>query len=209
MFDQRIGSVQYMAVGTVILFELDYRLDAEILLQFLHIRRRGAAKCVDRLVVVADCKDRVIRGARRCAGVNAGKQPQPVVLQAVGILKFIDQDMAETLAIMLAQNLVTGEQLETAQQQFGEIDHALALALFVVDGVELLLTPRVTVIGIGVGGATALVLVIIDVPGNLARRETLFVDIGGLQQTLDQRQLILAIEYLKRLRQPGVAVMRA
>ena len=132
-----------------------------------------------------------------------------MVLQAVGVLKFIDQDMAETLAIMLAQNLVTGEQLETAQQQFGEIDHALTLTLFVVDGVELLLTPRVTVIGVGIGGATALVFVIIDVPGNLARRETLFVDIGGLQQTLDQRQLILAIEYLKRLRQPGVAVMRA
>ena len=87
-------------------------------------------KRVDRLIVVAD------RETSTPFAVP-GEQLQPAVLQAVGVLELVHQDVAEARAVVLAQDLVARQQLEAAQQQLGEIDHALALALLVVGGVDL------------------------------------------------------------------------
>ena len=184
----------------VILLELDHRLDRKILLQLPHVRSRGAAERVDRLVVVADGKHGVIA---------AGKQAQPLILQAIGVLKFVNQNMTKALAIMLAQDLVARQKFETAQQQFGEIDHALALALFVVNRIQLLLAARVAVVRVCIGSAPALILVIIDVPSHLPRWKALFIDVGRFAQPLDECKLVLAVENLESLRQTGIAVMRA
>ena len=127
VLDQRVGGVEDVAVRAVVLLELDHLLDREILLQVLHVGGRCAAEGVDRLVVVADRENRVVR---------AGQQPQPLILQPVGVLEFIDQDVAEAAAVMLAQDFVFRQQLVAAQQQLGEIDHAFALALLVVGGVS-------------------------------------------------------------------------
>ena len=103
-------------------------LDAELALEVGHVADVGAAEGVDRLVVVADREDRVVR---------PGEQLQPAVLQPVGVLELVDQDVAEAPLVVLAQDLVARQQLVAAQQQLGEIDHAFALALLVVGRVEL------------------------------------------------------------------------
>jgi len=83
---------------------------------------------VDRLVVVADGEDRVVR---------SGEQLQPPVLQRVGVLELVDQDVAEPLLVVGADRLVAQQQFVAAQQQLREIDHARALALCVVQREEL------------------------------------------------------------------------
>ena len=78
----------------------------------------GAAEGVDRLVVVADAE---IPGAAGC------EELEPAVLQAVGVLELVDQDVLEALAVVAAQDLVAPEQLIAAQQQLGEVHHSLSL----------------------------------------------------------------------------------
>ncbi len=110
---------------------------------------------------------------------------------------------------MLAQRLVAIQQFVGAQQQFGEIRHALALALRVV-GFENLRQPhRVFIERLGVFRPPPGFLVAADKALYLFRLVFLGVDIHRLHQALDRRQLILAVQNLERLRQPGLAVMRA
>jgi hypothetical protein len=55
-----------------------------IALEFAHIADLGAAKAVDRLVVVTH---------RENLGPAAGQQFQPGVLQPIGVLELVDQDV--------------------------------------------------------------------------------------------------------------------
>ena len=100
--DQRIGGVEDIAVRAVVLFELDDFLNMEIALQVLHVRRRRAAPAVNRLVVVADCEYRV---------VLPRQQLQPAVLQAIRVLKLVNEDVAETAGVVFTQMVVAREQL--------------------------------------------------------------------------------------------------
>ena len=90
--DQRIGGVQDVPDRAVVLLELDQVLHAELALEVGHVADVGTAECVDRLVVVADREDGVLR---------AGEQLQPRVLQLVGVLKLVDQDVAEAVLVVL------------------------------------------------------------------------------------------------------------
>src|SRR5262245_42034935 len=91
MSDQCIGGIQYMAVGAIVLLELDDALYPKVALQFLHVRRRSAAEGIDTLVVVADRKYRAfrVRGRRLC------QQFEPLVLKTVCVLELIDQHVAK------------------------------------------------------------------------------------------------------------------
>src|SRR5512140_3678151 len=83
--------------------------------------------CAEGLVVVADGEQAI---------VLAGQALKPGVLQSVGVLEFVDQDGAKARAVVLAQRFVRVEQFVAAQQQLGEIDHALAPALRVIRGIQ-------------------------------------------------------------------------
>ena len=117
--------------------------------------------------------------------------------------------MPEAVAVVLAQRLVARDEFKGAQQQLRKIDHAFALALLVVSGVELAHAAREVVVRLHILGAPALFLVPGDEPLRLARRIALFVDIEALHQALDERELVLGVEYLEQLRQLRLAVMRA
>src|SRR5687768_15690302 len=130
---QRIGGVQYIAVRAVVLLQLDDLRDAEVALKLLHIAGIGATKRVNALIVIAH---------REYRGLLAGKQSQPFVLQAAGILKLIHENMAKAASIMLAHDLVAIQQFVIAQQQFSKVDHALLIALLLVDKVKLHHFPR-------------------------------------------------------------------
>ena len=55
------------------------------------------------------------------------EQLQPPVLEAVGVLELIDQDVLEALAVVAAQDLVAPEQLIAAEQELREVHHSLSL----------------------------------------------------------------------------------
>ena len=81
------------------------------------------------------------------------------------------------------------QEFVAAQEQFGEVDHALALALRFVFAVQLDAARGVVVVGLGLRGANALLLVRVDEVGEFARREFLVVDVEVFQEALDRRQL--------------------
>ena len=77
---------------------------------------------------------------------------------------------------MLAEGLVAGQQLVAAQQELGEIDHALALAHRFVQRVVLDQAPREFVAGLDLVRAPALLLFADDEVLQLPRRKALVVD---------------------------------
>jgi hypothetical protein len=85
--------------------QLDDLLDAELALEVAHVAHLGAAEGVDALVVVAH---------RQHRGVRAGEHLQPQVLQPVGVLELVDQDVAEAPLVMLAQHRVVAHQLRSS-----------------------------------------------------------------------------------------------
>ena len=198
VLDDGVGGGKDVAVRTVVLLQPDDVVATIVALEFAHVADLGTTEAVNRLVVVTDGKH---------LGAAAGQQLQPGVLQAVGVLELINQDMAEALLVVRAQRLVALQQLVAAQQQFGKITHALAVALRLVLGVDIDALLRVVVVHLGLRGADALLLVGIDEMAQLARRVFLVVDIQVLQQALDHRQLVGGIEDLEALRQPDLAVV--
>ncbi len=117
--------------------------------------------------------------------------------------------MAEAPLVVLAQDFVFRQQLEAPEQQLGEIDCALALALLVVGGVDLGVAAAEFIVGLGLARALALFLVGVDVMLHLLRRKAVFVHVHRLQHALHQRQLVGRVEDLKQLRQSRVAEVRA
>ena len=202
--DQHVGAVEDVAMRAIILLQLDQVLHLELVLEGAHVANVRAAKRVDALVIVADGK----QGAAIAAAV-AGQQFQPVVLQIIRILELVHQNVAEARLVVFAQGLVAAQQFVRAQQQFCKIDDAFALALVVIQLVQLDHLALVRVVRFHVRGAQALVLGIVDEIHHRLRREFFIIDIVCLQQALDHRQLILRIEDLEGLRQGGVAVVRA
>ena len=166
----------------------------------LHVGDVRAAERVDRLVVVADGEHR---------GVLAGEKPQPLVLQHVGVLELVDEQVREAAPVMLAQAVVPREELVAPQQELGEIDDALALAHRLVERVVLDLAPRDVVARLDLVRAQTLLLRAGDEVLELPRRKPLVVDAVRLVQPLDQRELVLRVHDLEELRQVRVAIVRA
>ncbi len=92
--DQLIGSFQNRAGGAVILFQTNGLYVVKILHKALDVLDTGTAPAIDRLIIVTDNHD--------LAAVS-GEQADPGILNAVGILKFIDQNMAEALLVVFQQ----------------------------------------------------------------------------------------------------------
>ena len=79
-----------VAGRAVILLEPDDRRAREILFEPEDVGDLGAAPRIDRLVVVADAAQ---------VAARLGEQLQPFILDRVGVLIFVDEEVAEALAI--------------------------------------------------------------------------------------------------------------
>ena len=121
-----------------------------------------------------------------------GEHLQPRVLQPVGVLELVDQDVAEAPLVVLAQRVVVAQQLVGAQHQLGEVDHALALALLVVGLVDLDQLAVCSSRDLDVARAQAVFLGAGDEPRHLLGREALLVEVHRLDDALDRRQLVAA-----------------
>ena len=201
VLDEGIGRFQDGAGGAVVLLQLvqrRLRIVAAELVQILHAR---AAPPVDRLVVVAH---------REQLSLRAREQRQPPILDGIGVLEFVDQNMAEAGAVMLQQGGIVAPHLERAQQQLCEIHDTGALTgLFVglIDP-DQLAPGRIAVI-LDVLRPHAFVFLRVDEPQNLARHPAGLVQIERLQDLAQEPRLILGIEDLEALRQAGLAPMLA
>src|SRR4051794_29531083 len=88
--DQPIGSGEDMRCRAVILLESNDLGARKVFFETENVRDFGAAPRIDRLVVVADATEVPLR---------LGEELQPFVLRLIGVLIFVDQDVAEALAI--------------------------------------------------------------------------------------------------------------
>ena len=88
--DQAVGGGEDVRGRAVILLEPDDLRAGEVLFEAQDVGDLRAAPGIDRLVVVADAAE---------VAARLGEQPQPVVLALVGVLIFVDEDVAEALAV--------------------------------------------------------------------------------------------------------------
>ena len=109
MTDQRIGRVEDVAEAAVIALELDLLLNLELAHKVGHVAYARTAKSVNALVVVAHGHHRAARQGTRafgCVIALPGQHLDPGVLQLVGVLKLVDQDVAKAPLVMLANGWV-------------------------------------------------------------------------------------------------------
>ena len=163
--------------------------------EVLHVLDARAAPAVDGLVVVADDERR--------AGL-ADELPDPVVLDAVRVLELVHQDVAEALAVVLAEVGRIAQELEAAQHELGEIHDARGLAALLVQLVEAdeLLARRVVAVS-EVLRAAALVLARIDEVLDFARHPALLVELLLADDLAHEALLVVVVEDLEGLRQAG------
>ena len=107
--DQCIGRIKDVAEAPVIALELDLLLNPELAHKVGHVAHASAAKGVNALVVVAHRHHRAARHRTRAFGrviALPGQHFDPGVLQLVGVLELVDQDVAKAPLVMLAHGRV-------------------------------------------------------------------------------------------------------
>ncbi|CCK04814.1 conserved hypothetical protein [Cronobacter sakazakii 701] len=183
------------------MFETNGLCARKVIQEALNILHLRAAPAVNRLVIVTH--------DHHFAGV-ARQQADPGVLNAVGVLELIHQNIGEALAVVIEDMRFVEPQLMGAQQQLGEIHQPRAVAGFLIRLIHLLpgLLYRVAV-ALNMVRTQAVIFFAVDVPHRLARRPLLLVEVHRLDETLEQAQLIFAVEDLEILRQVGVHMVRA
>ncbi len=99
----------------------------------------------------------------------ADQHPQPCILHAVGVLKLVHQHMAEAALIVQQYVRVVQPQFMRAQQQLGEIDQPVLVAVVLVDAgrADQLRAGRI-VAGIDVLRPPAFILLAVDEPLHFA-----------------------------------------
>ena len=136
----------------------------------------------------------------RSAGAGARalpQQAQPEILRDVGVLIFVDQDVAEA-PLILPQHLgLLAEQPDAFEQQVAEVGGVEHLQPLLVGGVELLAAAAGEARGLAGGdlvGREPAVLPAVDEAREHARRPALLVDVLGLEQLLEQTDLVVDVE---------------
>ena len=97
--NQGIGELENSTARTVVLLELDESQVAEIRGQSRQVLRHRTAPGVDGLIVVSN---------RHQAGAAARKQSDQIVLSVVGVLVFVDQQVADARSPLRQHILVGG-----------------------------------------------------------------------------------------------------
>ena len=110
--DQRVGGVEDVLRGPVVLVEHDHRGVGERLFELEDVADVGAAEPVDRLVGVADHAHVVVLRA---------EQHHEFVLRLVRVLVLVDQDVLEAVLPLLQRLLVDLQQVDRDHQQVVEV----------------------------------------------------------------------------------------
>ncbi len=188
MGDEAGGSAQDMAGGAVVALEADDLRAGKIALEAQDVADLGAAPAIDRLVVIAHAAE---------IAPALGQQAQPEILRDIGILVFVDQDVAELLLVLRQDRRLGGEERQVVQQQIAEIagvqrGQTLLIGAVELEGhalgiIALLARPHLV-------GRQAAILPALDHAQHGAGRPFLLVDILGDQKLLQQPDLVVGIE---------------
>ena len=184
VLDNGVGGGKNIAHGAIVAFQLDGGGDVKFTHQVGHIAHICAAKAVDGLVVVAHGKNRALL---------ARDEFEPCVLQLVGVLKFVHQNMIEAVLVVRAQHFVGVEHFVAAQHQLGKIHHAFLLALFFVFGVAHNQPLRVRIGRVQAVCAQARFFLRVDKALQHARGKAFFGDVKLFEQAFNQRELVAAV----------------
>ena len=199
--DDRVRGREDRAGRAVVLLEPAELHAREVAAELLQVLDPRAAPAVDGLVVVADHE--------RDAG-RADQRLHPRILDRVGVLELVDQHVAETRPVVIDQPRHVLPQLVAAQQQLGEVHHAVAAARVLVCLVQAdHLAPRGVAVVLQVLRAQPLVLLRVDEPRHLARHPARLVEAEAPDDPLHQPLLVLGVEDLEALRQAGLAPVHA
>src|SRR5690606_16305067 len=199
MRNECVGRIENMPMRAIVLLEPYHRSVCVVALELGHIANVGAPKRIDGLIVITNGKH---------TGASTSQQAQPFVLQRVGVLKLVDQNMAKAALVMLAHRAVTLQQLVCPQQELGKVDHALSLALCLIHAIDLYQASVMRVVRRHYVGTKALFLGSVYEALHITRGIFFVVDAGALDEALDCRQLVGGIEDLKSLRQIRITMMR-
>src|ERR1700749_713010 len=93
VLDDGVGDVEDSLSGAVVLFELDYFGRREVLLEVQDVRNVCPAPAVHTLTLVADHADVLLL---------LGEEVYEGELEGVGVLVFVDEDVAEALVVVVA-----------------------------------------------------------------------------------------------------------
>ncbi len=120
--DDRVRRIENRLRRAVVLLELDDLGIGELLLEAEDVVDIGAAKAVDRLIRVADNRE---------VAAFSGKQLEPAVLNRIGVLVLVHEDLTERLLVGAAHLREQLEHVHGAGEQVVEVHrvHAVQLAL--------------------------------------------------------------------------------
>ena len=115
----------------------------------------------------------------------------------VGVLIFVDEQVAEAVAIAFEHVGVRAEDHQHVEQQVAEVAGIQGFETLLILRIEL----RAAAGGEGFGFAgvdllrrPAAIFPAVDQAGELARRPALLVEVGGLDQLLEHAQLVVGVE---------------
>ena len=127
VLDEVVGALQNALRRTVVLLQLDDAQGGIVFLQVAQIGRAGAAPGIDGLVVVAHRGD---------SGAVAGQQLHHLVLAIVGVLVFVDEQVAEALLPALVCFCICLEQFHRQTDEIVEVYRLISAQRFLVARVE-------------------------------------------------------------------------
>ena len=126
-----------------------------------------------------------------------GQQTQPQILDLIGVLIFVHQDIFEALLILRQHIVMLAEDVQHVQQKIAEVAGVQRLQAILVKLVELRAAP----VGISfvfhrieIARIEPAVLPAIDQTGQLAGRPAFFIQILVLDKLFQQAQLIIGID---------------
>ena len=148
-----------------------------MLVEQADILNASTTPAINGLVVVAYCHQ-IISVAYQVA--------QPRILNSVGILKLIDQNIGKTITIVITKAGVVQPQLIGAHQQLGKVDHTEFFALCFISEIDVVHSLFEWVkAGFVVIGAQPFIFFSVDKPLSLTWRPLGIIQIHRLHNALD------------------------
>ena len=182
--DDRPGGGEDVAGRAVVLLEADGDAPGIVDLEVEDVADLGAAPAVDRLVVVADDAEVVMAG---------GEVTHQLILDAVGVLEFVDEEVMETLLPATEDLGVRLEEFDGEEDKIAEIEGIGLLHPRLIELVDLGDLLAVKIAAVEVGGKDTAVLGTVDRRRRPPRLEGALADIEFGQDLLEEPLLILIV----------------
>ena len=182
--NDRMRRRQNIAVGAIVLFELDHTRLRKIFFKVEDVADVCAAPLVDTLVIIADHAKILTR---------LGQQADNLVLDVVGILIFVHEDVTETVLIIREDIRIVTQHMQGVDQKVIKVHGVVPFELLLIGPVDTAdhLAAEVVRLGLEVfPRADVMLLLLADCCGKVGLRIELRVNILLLHDGFYQRFLI-------------------